>query len=131
MRHPKDPPAQHDAAEALGRMEADGLLPHGEAAQTLRVIVATAQRNAPDVDRKGLRTRLVWSARDARAERQRQRDNVHTAVRWATAKLIETHAPPALILEAAKRAAGDLMSEPELLAFLAREWDRHHSRKRR
>jgi len=130
-RHPRDPAAQHEAAATLGRMEADGLLPPGEAAQTLRVIVQTAQRNAPDVDAKGLQARLVWSARDARADRQRQRDNVHTAVRWATTTLIEQHALPELVLEAARRAAGDLMGEPELMAFLAREWDRLHGRKRR
>ena len=46
-RHPRDPAAQHDAAATLGRMEADGLLPPGEAAQTLRVIVQPAQPLRP------------------------------------------------------------------------------------
>jgi len=112
-------------------MEADGLLPPGEAAQTLRVIVQTAQRNAPDVDARGLRARLVWSARDAREDRQRQRRNLHIALRWATTKLIEQHAPPDMVMQAALRAAGDLMAGPELMAFLEQEWDRQHGRKRR
>ena len=130
-RHPRDPAAQHEAAATLGRMEADGLLPPGEAAQTLRVIVQTAQRNAPDVDARGLRARLVWSARDAREDRQRQRRNLHIALRWATTKLIEQHAPPDMVMQAALRAAGDLMAGPELMAFLEQEWDRQHGRKRR
>ena len=78
-RHPLDPPNQHHAAETLGRMEADGLLPEGEAAKTMAAIVKEARKNAPTVDPKGLRARLVWSARDAKEARtleniRRERD---------------------------------------------------------
>ncbi len=66
MKHRLDPPTQHRAADMLGRMEANGLLPPGEAAKTMAAIVREACRNAPTVDPIGLRTRLVWTARDAR-----------------------------------------------------------------
>ena len=129
-RQPRDPAAQHEAAATLGRMEADGLLPPGEAAQTLRVIVQTAQRNAPDVDAKGLRARLVWSARDARADRQRQRDNVHTAVRWAVRGMFAAKASAADIEATAHKANGNILTRDELVVILREEMKRAQKTRR-
>lgn len=66
MKHRLDPPTQHRAAEMLGRMEANGLLPPGEAARTMGAILREARKNAPNIDPRGLRVRLIHSARDAR-----------------------------------------------------------------
>jgi Xaa-Pro aminopeptidase len=68
MRHPLDPAKQHEAADRLGRMVARGEVSPETASQTMRAIVAVARENAPNVDAKGLRTRLVWTARDAKQE---------------------------------------------------------------
>jgi len=125
------PSRQHEAAFVLGRMEADGLLPAGEAARTMKAIVRVARQNAPDIDAKGLRMRLVHSARDAYHSRVLDRQNVETAVRWAARPLIKHQAPANIIMEAAMRAAGDLLTEPELRVILADEWDRQHRRGRR
>jgi len=53
--------------------------------------VQTAQRNAPDVDAKGLRARLVWSARDAMEARglevirlQREQEKLLTDAAYTT-----------------------------------------------
>lgn len=66
MRHPLDPAKQHEAADRLGRMVARGDVSPETASQTMRAIVQVARENAPNVDARGLRTRLVWTARDAR-----------------------------------------------------------------
>lgn len=66
MKHHRDPPIQHRAAEMLGRMEAHGQLPPGEGAKTMAAIVRAARQAAPEVDESGLRMRLVHAARDAR-----------------------------------------------------------------
>lgn len=65
-RHRLDPPAQHEAAQRLGKMVARGDLSEVEGAKTLAVIVRTAQQNAPQVCPLGLRMRLVHTAHDAR-----------------------------------------------------------------
>jgi transcription initiation factor TFIIIB Brf1 subunit/transcription initiation factor TFIIB len=130
-RHPQDPPAQHDAAEKLGAMVADGLITEQEAQKTMAVIVRVAFQNAPTVDRKGLRTRLVWSARDSRHARETARANAQMAVRWACRPLIQSKAPKAATLEAARKAAGTVLTDAELLPILAEEWDRAHRRRGR
>ena len=130
-RHPNDPQAQHHAAETLGRMEADGLLPEGEANKTLATIIRTARANAPNVDAKSLRARLVWSARDARLDRHQQRANAATAVRWASRPLIDAKAAPDVIWQAGKRAAGDALTDAEVRSILAEEWNRAHKRRGR
>ena len=66
MRHPLDPAKQHEAADRLGRMVARGDVSPETASQTMRAIIQVARENAPNVDARGLRTRLVWTARDAR-----------------------------------------------------------------
>lgn len=130
-RHPLDPAAQHDAAATLGRMDADGLFPPGEAASTLRVIVNTAYANAPTADRRGLRTRLVWSARDAAVERRRQRDNAETAIRWAVRPLIQVGAGKDEIEQAAAKANADVLAWGDVVLILKAEWIAAHSRRRR
>ena len=125
-RHPNDPPAQHDAAEKLGRMKADGLLPEGEASKTMAAIVRDAFKHAPDAHRHGLRMRLVWSARDAQAARHHERDNVRTAVRWAARPLIQAKASREATLDAARKAAGDVLTDAEIMPILADEWERAH-----
>lgn len=130
----KDPPAvenQFRAAQELGRMEADGLLPDGEAAKTMGTIVKVAFTNAPLVDQSGLRARLVWAASDARKARETQRENAITAVRWATMGLIKKNAPRDETLEAARKAADGVLTEAEILPILAEEWDRTHKRRGR
>lgn len=130
-RHPNDPPTQHDAAERLGEMVADGLLSEAEAGKTMAVIVRVAFANAPNVDRHGLRARLVWSAKDSRKARETQRANAITAVRWATMGLIKANAHRDKILDAARKAAGDVLNDTELMPILAEEWDRFHKRRGR
>lgn len=130
-RHPLDPPNQHDAAEKLGAMVADGLISEEEAGKTMAVIVRVAFQSAPDVDRKGLRTRLVWSARDSRHARERQRANAETAIRWACRPLIQAKAARDATLEAARKAGGDVLTDDEILPILAEEWDRAHKRRGR
>lgn len=66
MKHRLDPPTQHRAAEMLGRMEANGQLPPGEAAKTMGAIFRAAREAAPNVNPSGLRMRLIHSARDAK-----------------------------------------------------------------
>ena len=123
-RHPLDPTAQHDAAVTLGRADADGLLPPGEAPKIMRAIVNAAFRIAPLCDKTGLRTRLVWAARDARRDRINQRANTETAIRWATRAMIQGNALPELVMEAARRAAGTVMIDHEIRAILSNEWIR-------
>lgn len=130
-RHPNDPPNQHDAAERLGEMVADGLLSEFEAGKTMAVIVKVAFANAPNVDRNGLRARLVWSAKDARHARERQRANADTAIRWACRPMIAAKADRTAILEAARKAGGDILTDAEILPILAEEWDRAHKRRGR
>lgn len=130
-RHPSDPPAQHDAAEKLGVMIADGLLSEEEGRKTMGTIVKVAFGNAPNVDQSGLRARLVWSARDARKAREMQRANAMIAVRWATMGMIKANAPKAATLEAAHKAAGGVLTEAEIMPILAEEWDRFHRRRGR
>lgn len=131
MRHPLDPPAQHHAAETLGAMVADGLISEQEARKTMAVIVRVAFKNAPNVDRNGLRARLVWSARDSRAARETARANAQTAVRWACRPLIQAKAPKDTTMAAARKAAGAVLTDAEILPILAEEWDRAHKRRGR
>lgn len=70
-RHNMDPPAQHDAAQALGKAVARGAVTEVEAAKTMGVIVRLAFAAAPEVDRSGLRARLVWTAKDTREAERR------------------------------------------------------------
>lgn len=130
-RHRLDPPAQHDAAERLGEMVADGSIPEAEAGKAMATIVKIAIQEAPNVDRIGLRTRLVWSAKDARHARERQRANAETAVRWATRDMIASNAPPADTFVAAQKAAGDILTADQIRRILADEWDRAHRRRGR
>lgn len=130
----KDPPSvenQFRAAETLGKMDADGVLPPGEASKTMGTIVKVAFANAPHVDESGLRARLVWAASDAKKARETQRANAETAVRWATMALIKRNAPRDEILDAARRAASGVLTDAEIIPILAEEWDRIHKRRGR
>lgn len=130
-RHPLDPPKQHDAAERLGVMVADGVISEEEAAKTMGTIVRVAADNAPDVDRAGLRMRLVWSAADAKVDRQRQRANAATAIRWAIRPLIRDKATKEAIEAAARKASGGAFEWPEVVAILKEEWHAAHGRRRK
>lgn len=130
----KDPPSvenQFRAAETLGKMDADGVLPQGEASKTMGTIVKVAFANAPHVDESGLRARLVWAASDAKKARETQRANAEIAVRWATMALIKRNAPRDEILDAARRAASGVLTDAEMIPILAEEWDRIHKRRGR
>ena len=130
----KDPPSvenQFRAAETLGKRDADGVLPQGEASKTMGTIVKVAFANAPHVDESGLRARLVWAASDAKKARETQRANAETAVRWATMALIKRNAPRDEILDAARRAASGVLTDAEIIPILAEEWDRIHKRRGR
>ena len=131
MIHPSDPKAQHEAAERLGRMVADGLISEESAAQVMGEIVRVAQEQSPNADANGLRARLVWSAADARRDRMRARENAPTAVRWACRPLILAKAAKDVTLQAARKAAGDLMTDAEIMPILADEWDRAHRKRRK
>ena len=130
----KDPPSvdkQFRAAQMLGKMQADGALPDGEASKTLGTIIKVAFANAHHVDPSGLRARLVWAAKDAKHGRATQRANAETAVRWATTGMIKANAPRADTLDAARKAAGDVLTDAEILPILADEWNRIHNRRGR
>ncbi len=131
MRHPLDPTAQHEAAAALGKSEADGALPPGEADAAMRVIINAAYANAPAVDRRGLQMRLAWSARDAMADRRRQRDNAATAIRWAVRPLIQSGSGKGDIEAAAAQANGDVLPWAEIVPILKAEWIAAHNKRRR
>lgn len=130
-RHTSDPKAQHEAAERLGRMVADGQLSEESAAQVMGEIVRVAQEQAPNADASGLRMRLVHSATDARRDRLRARENALTAVRWAARPLVVAGATREAIMDAARKAAGDVLTDAELLPILADEWERAHGRRGR
>jgi hypothetical protein len=67
MRHHLDPPKQHEAADRLGRMVARGEISDATAAEVMGTIVRVARENAPNSCPLGLKLRLVWAARDAKA----------------------------------------------------------------
>ena len=127
----RDPATQHKAARMLGVMDADGVLPHGEVAKTMEAIVKAARAAAPEVDPGGLRTRLAWAAHDAKHQRTLQRDNVRTAILWATRDMIAARAHPEAIKEAAMKAADGILPERAVMSILADEWNRQHGRRRR
>lgn len=130
-RDPESVVQQFRAAQILGRIEADGLLPEGEASKTMGNIVKVAFARAPGVDQSGLRARLVWEAKDSRAAREIQRENAATAVRWAAMGLIKANANRDKTLEAARNAAGDVLTDAEILPILAKEWNRIHKNRGR
>ena len=123
-RHSLDPPAQHDAAERLGIMVADGLISEQEGGKTMAVIVRVAFENAPTVDRMGLKTRLLWSAKDARHSRERQRANADTAIRWAVRPLFAAKATASEIEHAADLANGGILRAEEIAPILRDEMRR-------
>lgn len=127
----RDPATQHKAARMLGVMDADGTLPPDEVAKTMDAIVKAARAAAPEVDASGLQARLAWSAHDAKHHRTLQRDNVRTAILWATRDMIAAHAPPAAIKEAAMKAVDGILPERAVMSILAEEWNRQHGRRRR
>lgn len=92
----------------------------------MAAIVKAAFKAAPNVDRSGLRARMVWSARDAQNARTRERDNAIMSVRWAARPMIAAKKPPADIMAAARLAGGDMMQDHEILPILADEWNRAH-----
>lgn len=127
----RDPATQHKAARMLGVMDADGSLPPEEVAKTMDAIIKTAREAAPDIDPSGLRIRLAWSAHDAKHARTLQRDNVRTAILWATRDMIAAKASPQSIKEAAMKAADGILPERAVMSILADEWNRQHGRRRR
>ena len=130
-RDPDSTKPQFQAATTLGRMVADGQISPESAAKVMGIIVNAAAENAPQVDRAGLRMRLVHAAKDATQARTLARGNVETAVRWAARPMIAANAPPAETIQAARKAAGDLLTEARLKQILADEWDRAHRRRGR
>lgn len=76
--------AQYRArARLLGEMAADGRITDDDAQLTLQFVIEAAAKAAPEADRRGLQTRLVWDMRHhaegmwlarQRVERQQERD---------------------------------------------------------
>lgn len=126
----RDPATQQRAAQMLGRMDADGQLPPDEVAKTFDAIVDAATKAAPQMDKMGLRLRLAWSARDAKHARTLQRDNVRTAILWATRDMIADNAAPQDVIATAMKAADGILTETAVRAILADEWNRQHGRRR-
>ena len=112
-------------------MVADGVLKEGDAGRIMATIVQVATEQAPALDPRGLRMRLVWSARDARNARVLQRDNIETAVRWAMRPLIQIRASKEATLAAGHKAAGDLLTAEQIRAIAADEWNKAQRRGRK
>ncbi len=121
--------AQEEAAAVLGRLDAEGLLPPGEAAATLRVIVNTAYAANPAADRRGIRCRLVWAARDARHARAMEIDRAANAVRWAVRPLFRIRASRRKITDAARDAAAGALPADTIEAILLGELRRATARR--
>jgi hypothetical protein len=123
----RDPTHLHHAAGRLGDLVASGEMSDEGASAAIVHMLPLAP---PGLDPAGLQMRLHWTMRDRAQEARRAAENAATAVRWAVRPLFDRKASKAEIEEAAGKAAGEILTWPQVVAILRDELARAQKQRR-